>query len=405
MHNLGTVIWFELTRTLKKKTFWLSIMAFPVLFAAILGLSYISNKSANQASERLSKERFTFVVVDESRLVAPELVQAAGGQVGTTAEAAREAVRAGNLDAAFIYPSNPSQAAVRIYAKDAGLTKNEKYQVVAQELLKASIAASVGSPEKVALLQMGVQTQLTTYDKGEETKGLESAIAPGIFLILFYALIVLLGNQMLTSTTEEKENRVVEMILTTVSARALIIGKIITMLLLGAIQVLAIAVPLVLGYLFFRDTLNIPSLNLAELVLDPVRIVLGGLFFGLGFMLFTGILVAIGSAMPTAKEAGGFFGFAILVMFAPLYALGAIVSSPEQLIVQVFSYFPITAPITMLLRNAVDNLSLGEALVALVILAVSAVLAVALAIRTFQSGSLRYHNKLSLREVFALGKR
>lgn len=405
MHNLWTVVWFELTRTLKKKSFWLAIMAFPVLFAAIAGLSYISNQSANQASEKLSQEHFSFVVIDESRLLLPALVKAAGGQVGTTVEAAREAVQSGQMDAAIIYPRNPSQAEIRIYAKDAGLTKNEKYFSAAEQLLKTSIAASIGSPEKVALLQGNVKTKLTTYDNGVETKGFESAIAPGIFLVLFYALIVLLGNQMLSSTTEEKENRVVEMILTTVSAKALIIGKIITMLVLGVIQVVAIVAPLVIGYIFFRDALNIPNLNLSELALDPERMLLGGLFFALGFLLFTGILVAIGSAMPTAKEAGGFFGFAVLFMLAPLYAIGAIVSSPEQLMVQVFSYFPITAPVAMMLRNAVDNLSLTEALMGLVILAISAVLAVALAIRTFQSGSLRYDNKLSLWEVFAIRPR
>jgi ABC-2 type transport system permease protein len=405
MHNLGTVIWFELTRTLKKKTFWLAILAFPLVFAAIVGLSYFSNQSANQADEKLSKEKFTFVVVDESRLVAPALVKAAEGEVSNNPDDAREAVLAGNIDAAIIYPRNPSKSEIRIYAQDAGLTKNAKYEAVAEQLLKTSVAASVGSPEKVALLQEGVQTRMTTYEQGVETKGFESAIAPGVFLVLFYALIVLLGNQMLTSTTEEKENRVVEMILTTVSARVLIIGKIITMLLLGVIQVTAIVVPLILGYLFFRETLNIPILNLSELVIDPQRLLLGALFFGLGFLLFTGILVAIGSAMPTAKEAGGFFGFAVLLMFAPLYAMAAIVTSPEQMIVKVFSYFPITAPITLMLRNAVDNLSTAEALAGLAVLAASAFLAVALAIRTFQSGSLRYDSKLSFKEVFSFGRR
>ncbi len=400
MHNLGTVIWFELTRTLKKKVFWLSALAFPVIFAAIVGLSYISNKTADQAGDKLSQERFSFVVVDGSGLVAPSLVQAAGGRIGTDAGAAIAQVRTGRVEAAFIYPANPASGKTRIYAQDAGLTKNSKYEAVASQLLKASVGASVGSPPKVALLQGQIETQLTTYDHGTEAQGIESAIAPGVFLVLFYALIVLLGNRMLTSTTEEKENRVIEMILTTVSARVLIVGKVLTMMLLGLIQIAAIVAPLVIAYVFFRDSLNMPSFDLSEVVLAPDRIVLGALMFGASFVLFTGLLVAIGSAVPTAKDAGGFFGFALMVMFAPLYALPAIISSPEQLMVQVFSFFPLTAPVTLLLRNAVDNLAPWEALLGLVILTASSIVALVLAMRAFRAGALRYDSKLPWQEFW-----
>ncbi len=402
MHNLGTVVSFELVRTLKKKTFWLSVLAFPLLLAAIVGLSYFSNKSAEDASDKLNQDKFSFAVVDRSMLVSPALVTAAQGRVVTNDRRAIQDVKEGRLDAVIIYPSNPADEAVRIYAKDAGLTKNGKYPSVATQLLQASVTSSIGSPRKVALLTSEPDVSVTTYVGGKEVKGIERAIAPGIFLVLFYVLIVLLGNQMLTSTTEEKENRVIEMVLTTVSARSLIIGKIVTMMLLGVIQVITIVVPLIIAYVFFKDSLNIPAIDFSQIVLDPVRMLVGGSVFTLGFMLFTGMLVAIGSAMPTAKEAGGFFGFAMILMFAPLYALAAIVSSPEQLMVKVFSFFPLTAPITLMLRNAVDNLSGTEIAAGLLVLALSSVLALVLAVRIFKTGSLRYDTRMSATEIFRL---
>src|SRR5665811_1892134 len=68
--------------------------------------------------------------------------------------------------------------------------------------------------------------------------------------------IVLLGNQMLTSTLEEKENRVTEMILTTLNPTTLIIGKVISLFMVGLMQMLIFALPVIIGYLFFRSNLS-----------------------------------------------------------------------------------------------------------------------------------------------------
>jgi ABC-2 type transport system permease protein len=248
-------------------------------------------------------------------------------------------------------------------------------------------------------LQNGPRTDLTTYINGEPTKGFGRVIVPGLFLILFYAVIVLMGNQMLTSTTEEKENRVIEMILTSVSARTIIVGKIIALILMGFIQIAAIVVPLAVAYFGFRSALNIPALDLNSLSFAPWPIITGAAIFIGGFILFTGMLVAIGAAVPTAKEAGGFFAFTMILVFIPFYALGAITSSPDQLIVKAMSFFPLTAPITLMLRNAVGNLSLWEAVIGISILYITGAAIMAMAIRIFRFGSLEYARKLGVREI------
>ena len=74
-------------------------------------------------------------------------------------------------------------------------------------------------------------------------------IVPGIFLAIFYFVTVFLSNRMLTSTTEEKENRVTEMILTSISAKTLILGKIISIMVLGIVQILTIILPIIIGFI------------------------------------------------------------------------------------------------------------------------------------------------------------
>jgi len=225
-------------------------------------------------------------------------------------------------------------------------------------------------------------------------------IAPGIFLVLFYLMIATFGNQMLNATIEEKENRVIEMILTTINAKALIIGKIFSLIVLGFLQIIVVMVPLIIGYLLFHDSFSLPNIDLSQLPLDPQRILVGFTIFALSFVMFTGLLVAIGAAAPTAKEAGSFFGVVMVFIFGPLYAVSLFISSPDMPIVQFLSYFPFTAPIPLMLRNAVGNLELWQAGIAFIILFITAVVVMLVAVRTFRYGALEYDRRLSLKEIF-----
>jgi ABC-2 type transport system permease protein len=151
---------------------------------------------------------------------------------------------------------------------------------------------------------------------------------------------------MLTSTTEEKENRVIEMILTTIEARTLIVGKIISLVALAFLQGALMILPVVIAYFALHNQLNLPSLDLSTIPVNWSRI---------------GVSAAI--------------------------------------FVASFSIFPLTAPIPLLLRNAVGNLQSWEIAVALPVMAITAIIILALAVRVFRYGALEYSRKLSLREI------
>lgn len=404
MHNLGTVFRFEVIRTLKKRSFWIMSLAFPVIIAAVFAIIFFSNRATSEAAAVTQKQHFSLAVTDNSHIITPSLLEAIKAQSVPSKQAGISDVESGKLDAYFYYPSNISKANVEVYAKDVGLFDNSRYQAVAQALLDQSVAHTVNS-QVATILQNKVMFSATTYKNGKPFDGFKQLIAPGIFLILFYILIAMFGNQMLTSTTEEKENRVIEMILTTIKARTLIIGKILSLIVLAFIQIIVILIPVLMLYLLIGDKLSLPNFDLTNIPLDPVRVGLGAVIFFLSFLLFTGLLVAIGAAVPTAKEASGFFGIVMILIFGPLYAVTLFISAPSSALVTFLTFFPITSPIPLLLRNAVGNLSVGEALLAIVILAISATIVMAIAIRLFRYGALEYSKKLSLRSVFGTTKK
>lgn len=399
MHNLGTVFRFEIIRTLKKKSFWIMALSFPLIISAIFGIIFFSNQATQEAAEKAQNQEFSIAITDQTGLISPQIINAIGAEIVTDKQKTIDRVTSGELDAYFYYPKNLEKDGVEIYGEDVGLFKNSRYQGVAEQLLKQSVTAKV-NPTAALVLQERVAFNSTTYKEGAPYNGFKELIAPGLFLVLFYFLIAMFGSQMLTSTTEEKENRVIEMILTTIEARVLIIGKILSLLVLAAIQITILLIPTIAIYTWFGDQLKLPDVDLSNIPLDPMRISIGAAIFALSFLLFTGLLVAIGAAVPTAKEAGSFFGLVMVLIFGPLYAVTLFVSQPESPIVTFLSFFPLTAPIPLMLRNAVGNLPPTDALIAIVILAISATIALAVAIRLFRYGALEYSKRLSISMIF-----
>ena len=395
MHNLGTVIRFEVTRMLKKPSFWLMALGFPIIMAVVFGIVFMSNQATMDAAEKLKDQKFSIAVTDNSGLIKPEMLAAVNAKMVETRDQGVEKVRSGEIEAYLYYPKNLSEHSVEIYGTDVGIFENSRYTSVANMLLDQSVAGGVNADQR-AVLQGSVATNSTIFRDGAEHDPMREMILPGLFLILFYLLIGFFGGQMLNSTIEEKENRTIEMLLTTVEAKTLISGKILSLVALAVIQGLVILLPILVMYFVVGPQLQLPNVDLANLPVDWGRIGIGALIFGFSFILFTGLLVAVGSAMPTAKEASQWFGIVMMLIFGPLYGVTAFVSYPDSPFVQFLSLFPLTSPIPLMLRNAVGNLPLGEALLSSAILAISAVLVMLLAVRIFQVGAMEYDSKLSL---------
>lgn len=374
-------------------------LMFPVMAGVILAVIYFSGQATKQAESSSQNQKFSFAVTDESGVINKNLLEALKTKTFISKQQGIDAVTSGKLDAYFYYPKDVAHNNVEIYGNDVGIFKNSRYNAMAGFLLSQSVSSEVSATDAV-VLQNKISYQSTTYQNGQIYDGLRQLIAPGVFLVLFYLLIVTFGNQMLASTTEEKENRVIEMILTTLEARTLIFGKIISLVLLGFLQSAIVLVPIIAGYLLLHDKLALPSLDLSNIPLDWPRVLVSALIFIVSFIMFTGLLVTVGAAAPTAKEASGFFGIVVMLLFGPLYAASLFVSSPNSGIVQFLSYFPLTAPIPLMLRNAVGNLEFWQAGISIIILVISTLIILNIAVRAFRYGALEYSRRLSLREIF-----
>lgn len=399
MHNLSTVITFEVIRVLKKKSFWAMVFGFPIMIGAVFGIVFLSNKATQDAADKLKEQPFSIAITDDSRLLNSQITNTFHVKM-VTKEAGIAAVKNGTVDAYFYYPADVSSRRIEVYGKNVGLFENGRYSSVALALLSQSVQNTV-SPQIRTVLQNAVASDTTIYRDGRAYDPFKEMILPGVFLVLFYVLMSFFAGQALTSTTEEKENRVIEMILTTIEARTLIIGKIISLIILMLIQGVLVAAPVLIGYLLFRNQLNLPNIDLSGLPVDWARIGVAAVIFALSFAFFTGVLVLIGATMPTAREANQFMGFVMIALYGPLYAVSLFISMPDAPIVRFLSLFPLTSPIPLLMRNAAGNLQPWEIAAGALILLASSIFVLILAVRVFRFGALEYSRKVSLKEMFA----
>ena len=405
MFNLKTVMRFEILRTLKKQSFWLSILLPPIIIAIISGIMVFSNKASSDQLKQLASGSDRIVIIDQSGKVSKEAFQGEHAFAkATDKDSAVSDVKQGRKDAVIFIPKQVGEQPVEVYAKDENIFNNNRYETIAQQLLKSSVNGKIDAADQ-QIIAGKLQTNSTFYRNGHQYDPIGSMIIPAAFLILLYIVLMTFVNPILTSTSEEKENRVTEMILTTIQPRTLIFGKILSIVILAAMQIIIMTLMTIVTYLVLDKTAGVPLDMVKHIQIEPVRIAMSALISTAGFAFFAGLVIAVGAAVPTAKEAGSFLGVLMTLFYVPLYFIMLIISTPDALLVRIISLVPLTSPMPLLIRNATGNLPLGEGLLAAGILIVSAGITFWIAIRLFHYGSIEYNKVLSLKAIFYKEKR
>ncbi len=404
--KLQAVIRHEYMTIVKQPTFWLIMLSIPFFIAVVLGVSYFSNKAMEDSVSEAAKNLENVVVIDESGLINKDIAGAAGIELAENhaKQSFIEKVQKEEINSVVVYPDNiVDNRTYDVYVSNADLNKQSATTQFADTLLRSSIYAPLGSPQLIALAQEGASGNIISYENGQQTPGFASYIVPGAFLVLFYIVLIFSVNYMLTSVAEEKENRSMEMVLSHLQPRTLIFGKLLGISLVTLTQLLFMIAMIATSYfvaLQFNQQLNLPfSVDLSALVFDPFKILIGFSVLVLGFLVFAALMAGVGSMVPSAKDAGGLSAIFIVGAIVPFYTFGVISSDPQSSIVQFMSYFPTTAPTTLLIRNALGNLGTIEALTTISVLAIFTVLSVLLAGKLFKLGALEYTNKINLKHL------
>lgn len=375
---------FEIVRQLKKPAFWAATLLIPLLIGGIYFISFVSSQGVDENPEL--KEDTKIAITDEAKVFSSQAPFIVDGNK----EQGKEMVTNGEVDLYFYIPENfleTKQAefyhiseGIEMFNFDANILKSLMAQDASKRVNPADIIALSG--------QFEIIDKKLAKD-GSDSNALGKAIIPFFIGIVFFLFITLCGNRFLMCVVEEKENRISEMILTSVSSKHLIVGKIIAMLVLGLVQITALVIPILTLVFLNRDSgLIAPILSIIEI--DPVAIILGVILFIASAVLYAGTCVFVGSLVSTAKDASSFIGPAIIIMVLPLYFMQMFMMTETTLLVQFLTYFPFSAPIALLLRSGFGTISTLEYCIGLGAVLTCAIIMIILASKTFQKNAINF---------------
>lgn len=193
--------------------------------------------------------------------------------------------------------------------------------------------------------------------EGEEAVSLADTFrqyAPLVFVYLMFVSLMQNVQYLLSNTIEEKSNRIIEVLLASVTADELMLGKLLGIAMAG---LTTIAVWLLSFFLFISlyDSSDTEMISqVLDVILSSELIPWFVFYYFAGYALYSGVFLAIGSLCNTLKEAQALMMPMILVQIVPLAMMAFVIMDPHNPIVRAMSWFPLFTPYLMMNRAAAD---------------------------------------------------
>ncbi len=253
------------------------------------------------------------------------------------------------------------------------------------------------------LAQLGIGTTIINYINNKveldpikiDESGNESSAD---FLVVFFSSFILImllmmmilysGGMLIRSLIEEKSNRLIEVLVSSCTSDELLTGKILGLSALGLFQILIWVI------------LGIALAGSSVIPVDAFKNVLPMLiYFLLGFIFYTSIFVGAGAIATTEQEAQQLTSYISLVLLFPIVLVFSAVQNSNSFLLQFLSYFPFTTPSIMILRLNLQDITLQEILITILIMLISIYVTIIAAAKIFRIGILSYGKRPSFKEI------
>jgi ABC-2 type transport system permease protein len=313
----------------------------------------------------------------------------------TEAEA-RSALDAGKIQAYYVLPENyltTGELRVVHVNEVKGPARQQFYNFLGANLLKGT------DPTIAARLVKGADVTIQSADgsRSLSSNNWFSFLIPFVAGIGFVIAMFSAGGYLMQAVVEEKENRTMEVIITSVTPNQFMAGKIIGDTAVGLTQImlwiLFIVVPILVGRNSFKflQGIQLSTQTLVVLVFTMLP----------SFVLVAALMATIGATVTEAREGQQMTGLISLPIWIPYMLTSLLMSNPNSPLSITLSMIPLTAPITMLIRDGLTILPVWQIAVCSAIQVLCALGAIWLAGRAFRLGMLRFGKRLAWRELFA----
>jgi ABC-2 type transport system permease protein len=349
-------IWLVAEREIGSK---LRSKAFMISTGILLLLALVGILLSGFASNNSAEEKMPVAATSQTEAAVSALPNVTVTEVSDQA-AAEELVRSEKVDAAVIPGDGPSG-----------------YTIIALKDAPGSLLSALSQSPDVVILDPATTNPLLRY-----------FIAIGFGLVFMMAAATF-GGTIAQSVVEEKQTRVVEVLLSAIPARTLLAGKVIGNTVLAMGQILALAAIATVGLIITGQNEILATLG--------APIIWFAVFFLFGFILLASMFAAAASMVSRQEDIGSTTTPITMLIMAP-YIL-VIVFNDNPLVLTIMSYVPFSAPVGMPMRLFVGEAQWWEPLLSLVILLASCVAAIVIGAKIYENSLLRMGTRVKLKEA------
>jgi len=387
----------EFMHTIKKKGFLIMTLIVPVL--ALLAIGVFQLISADEPSVL---ETTTSGYVDEVGGFDQYTTQGAIELVSfDTRDDATAALVNGDVSEYFVIPPDyMSTGVINRYTLEKEVETPPIIATVIKNFLTSNLLSEKVLPETIYRIEAPLNFIVTRLDEtgavATEQGGYGNVIIPGIFSLLLALSLMLSSSYLVQGLGDEKESRLIEVLLSSVSTRQLLIGKVLG---LGAAGLVQVVVWLASAPLLLRLASSAFGGFISTIQLPTNFLILGIVYFILGYSFFAALSAGIGAISPNARDGQQLSMIYTLTAFVPLWFSSLLFIFPNSPVWVVLTIFPVTAPMAAMLRLGVSDIAVWELAVSIAVLVVSIIGILFLATRAFRIYLLMYGKRPKLGEI------
>ena len=392
----------ELLITVKRKSFILILFLLPLIGFIV---TLIIGTSRKEGTNNLVNQIFVsetpvnlLGVIDQSQLInsIPEEYKETLKQYDTQ-QKAEEDLNAGLISGFYlIEPDYIQTGKIILFKPDFNPLSNDNSNFVLEEVLDNQLLS--GQPLLSKRIDNPLQLE-TTVLSPEPQRNPESSLTfflPYIVTMIFYIVILSSSSLMLNSVTNEKSNRMMEILMTSVNSMQMLSGKILALGIIGLLQTIVWSGT---GYLLLR--LSGQKLNVsAAFQLPPSILAWGIVFFLSGYAVYASLMAGVGALVPNLREASQATTLVVIPLVIPMALIGVIVEKPNGLVALIFSLFPLTAPVTMMTRLAAGSVPLWQLILSVILLIGTAYLIIRSVSKFFHAQNLLSGKEFKITTLF-----
>lgn len=397
MKKIWLILRNEYLRHARKKSFLFGILSMPLFVGLMALVGFVSVwLEYNKAPVGYIDPAYLIVNPVQAPIQEKNLLKPVAALPFEREEDAKAALQNGEIQAYFILADNymASGEVTMVSSDKTGANAESDFgDFLAYNLVKDK------PPQVAERLTKGNNLIIRSLDGSREMAVDDwiSILLPILAGVLFIIAVNISGNYLLQAVVEEKENRTMEIIVTSVSPGQLMAGKVIGNMLLGLTQLATWIVFAVIALRLFPSI--IPIEQMPKIDTSNLMLIIATYFPA--FVMLAAAMGAVGATATEAREAQQITGWFTIPIIIPLWFTNTFMFNPNGPLSVAMSLIPITAPIALPLRAVFTTVPAWQIILAISLLYLLAIFALWLSGRIFRLGMLRYGKRVRFREAFS----